>query len=277
MQVTGLYIYPVKGLRAVELAEAEVTPRGLRHDRRWMLVDSGGRFITQREQPKLATLAAHITPAGLRITGDGKSLDVSEPLAGAPRLSVKLWKQDIEGFAAAPEADAWFSDFLGLACHLVYQGDLPRAASEKYAAGAQVSYADGFPILVTVTESLDDLNAKMPAKLPMDRFRPNIVITGASAWAEDGWKRLRIGGLALDIVKPCTRCVVTTTDQQTGEKKPGNEPLNTLRHFRLLRTPDLTGVVFGQNAVPLAAGRIKTGDAVAVTATQAPPAFAKTA
>jgi uncharacterized protein YcbX len=276
VEVSALYIYPVKGLRAVELQEAEVTPRGLRHDRRWMLVDMDGKFITQREQPKLARLAASVTPAGLRIAGDGKSIDISEPLAAAPRLPVKLWKQDIEGYAVSSDADAWFSDYLGTACRLVFQGELPRAASEKYAANAQVSYADGFPILVTVTESLDDLNKKMPAPLPMDRFRPNIVVTGAGAWAEDGWKRLRVGDITLDIVKPCTRCVVTTTDQHTGEKQ-GNEPLNTLKTFRLLRTPDLTGVVFGQNAVPLSGGTIKKGDIVEVTATQAPPAFAKMA
>ncbi|MEZ0261500.1 MAG: MOSC domain-containing protein [Alphaproteobacteria bacterium] len=276
MQVSALYIYPVKGLRAVELQEAEVTPRGLRHDRRWMLVDMDGKFITQREQPKLATLSAHVTPAGLRIAGSGKSIDISEPLANAPRLPVKLWKQDIEGFAASGEADAWFSDYLSLPCRLVYQGDLPRAASEKYAANAQVSYADGFPILVTVTESLGDLNVKMPAALPMDRFRPNIVVTGAGAWAEDSWKKIKVGDITLDIVKPCTRCVVTTTDQLTGEKQ-SNEPLNTLKTFRLLRTPDLTGVVFGQNAVPMHAGIVKKGDIVTVAATQAPPAFAKLA
>lgn len=276
MEISALYIYPVKGLRTVALQEAEVTPRGLRHDRRWMLVDADGKFITQREQPKLAALSAGITPAGLRITGDGKSIDISEPLAGAPRLPVKLWKQDIEGYAATGEADAWFSDYLGLSCRLVFQGDLPRAAAEKYAPGAEVSYADGFPVLVTVTESLDDLNAKMPAPLPMDRFRPNIVVTGASAWAEDGWKKLRAGEVMFDIVKPCTRCVVTTTDQQTGERA-SNEPLNTLKTFRLLRTPDLTGVVFGQNAVPLCGGIVKKGDIVTVVATQAPPAFVKIA
>lgn len=276
MEISALYIYPVKGLRAVALQEAEVTPRGLRHDRRWMLVDAGGKFITQREQPKLAALSAGITPAGLRITGGGKSIDISEPLAGAPRLPVKLWKQDIEGYAASGEADAWFSDYLGLSCRLVFQGELPRAASEKYAPGAEVSYADGFPVLVTVTESLDDLNAQMPAPLAMDRFRPNIVVTGASAWAEDGWKKLRAGDVMFDIVKPCTRCVVTTTDQQTGEKA-SNEPLNTLKTFRLLRTPDLTGVVFGQNAVPLCGGIVKKGDIVTVVATQAPPAFVKIA
>lgn len=276
MEISALYIYPVKGLRAVALQEAEVTPRGLRHDRRWMLVDAGGKFITQREQPKLAALSAGITPAGLRITGDGKSIDIYEPLADALRLPVKLWKQDIEGYAATGEADAWFSDYLGLSCRLVFQGELPRAAAEKYAPGAEVSYADGFPVLVTVTESLDDLNAQMPAPLPMDRFRPNIVVSGASAWAEDGWKKLRAGDVMFDIVKPCTRCVVTTTDQQTGEKA-SNEPLNTLKTFRLLRTPDLTGVVFGQNAVPLSGGIVKKGDIVTVVATQAPPAFVKIA
>ncbi len=276
MKVSGLYIYPVKGLRAVELGDAEVTPRGLAHDRRWMLVDAAGKFITQREQPKLATLAATVTDKGLRITGNGKTLDIAEPADGALKLPVTLWKQDIEGYAAAPEADAWFSDFLGMPCRLVWQGGLPRAASEQYAPGAEVSYADGFPILLTVTESLADLNVRMGIELPMDRFRPNIAVTGAGAWDEDSWKQVKIGGVTIDIVKPCTRCIVTTTDQHTGEKT-SNEPLNTLKTFRLLRTPALTGVVFGQNAVPAGAGRVKLGDMVEVMATQAPPAFAKTA
>ncbi|TAL39546.1 MAG: MOSC domain-containing protein [Alphaproteobacteria bacterium] len=272
MKVESLHIYPVKGLRAVGLDAAAVEPRGLAHDRRWMLVDATGKFITQREQPKLATLKADVTDGSLRLSGEHGSITVPQPGAGAERLPVILWKQNIEGYVAAPEASAWFSDFLGTPCRLVWQGDLPRPTSEQYAPGHQASYADGFPLLVTVTASLDDLNRRMPQALPMNRFRPNIVISGAAPWAEDGWKKIRIGAVTLDIVKPCTRCVVTTTDQQTGAKD-GNEPLNTLKTFRLLRQPGLTGVVFGQNAVPVVTGTVKVGDAVEVLETQTPPVF----
>ncbi|MEZ0226887.1 MAG: MOSC domain-containing protein [Alphaproteobacteria bacterium] len=271
MKVESLHIYPVKGLRAIDLSQSALEPRGLTHDRRWMLVDAAGKFITQREQPKLATLGAEVTDRGLRISNDSGSITIARP-APSERLPVVLWKQSLEGHPATADADQWFSDFLGLPCRLVYQGDLPRPASEQYAPGASVSYADGFPLLVTVTASLDDLNKRMPQPLPMNRFRPNIVISGAPAWAEDGWKKIRIGAVTLDIVKPCTRCVVTTTDQQTGAKD-SNEPLNTLKTFRLLRQPGLTGVVFGQNAVPAVTGTVKVGDAVEVIETQAPPAF----
>lgn len=273
MKVESLHIYPVKGLRAVDLDAATVEPRGLAHDRRWMLVDAAGKFITQREQPKLATLKADVTDGGLRLSGEHGSITVPQPDSGAERLPVILWKQNIEGYVAAPEANAWLSGFLGAPCRLVWQGDLPRATSEQYAPGGTVSYADGFPLLITVAASLGDLNRRMPQPLPMNRFRPNIVVAGAAPWAEDGWKKIRIGAVTLDIVKPCTRCVVTTTDQYTGEKD-SNEPLNTLKTFRLLRQPGLTGVVFGQNAVPAVTGTVKVGDAVDILDTRTPPVFA---
>ena len=273
MKVESLHIYPVKGLRAVDLNAGMLEPRGFAYDRRWMLVDENGRFLTQREQPKLATLGAEVTAEGLRISNGADSIVIAKPAADALRLPVTLWKQPIEGYLAARDAQAWFAAFLGIPCRLVYQGDLPRAASTQYAAeGTQVSYADGFPLLVTVTASLGDLNKRMQKSLPMNRFRPNLVISGAAAWAEDSWKKIRVGSIVLDIVKPCLRCVVTTTDQQTGAKE-NNEPLATLKDFRLLRQPGLTGVVFGQNAVPAGSGSIKTGDAVEVLETQTPPPF----
>jgi uncharacterized protein YcbX len=239
-----------------------------------MLVDDSGKFLTQREHPKLATLSAEVTGHGVRISGAGEPIVVPKPGKDAERLPVTLWKQPIEGYAVWSEAQEWFTRFLGVPCKLVYQGDLPRAASTQYAAeGTLVSYADGFPLLIALTSSLEDLNRRMPKALPMNRFRPNIVISGAPAWAEDGWKKIRIAGVTLDIVKPCLRCVVTTTDQQTGAKED-NEPLNTLKSFRMLRQPGLTGVVFGQNAVPATLGTIALGDKVEVLETQAPPAFA---
>jgi uncharacterized protein YcbX len=274
MHVASLHIYPVKGCRAVDLTEAAVERRGLAHDRRWMIVDEAGKFVTQREQPKLAAVAAAIRGNALVLSRDGGEITVATPAPDAPRLPVQLWKQQIEGHSASEEANAWLSDYLGIRCRLVYQGELPRGVSPQYAPeGTMASYADGFPLLITVTASLDDLNKRMRASLPMNRFRPNIVVEGAPAWSEDGWKKLRIGALDIDISKPCTRCVVTTTDQQTGAKG-SNEPLATLKTFRLLRTPALTGVVFGQNAVPLAEGGIKTGDTVHILESRTPPAFA---
>ncbi len=273
MIVASLHIYPVKGCRAVDLTEAALEQRGLAHDRRWMIVDANGKFITQREQPKLATIRAEIEAGELVLSHAGGDICVKPPSPDAPRLPVTLWKQQIEGYAAGEVSDKWLSDFLGLPCRLVWQGDLPRAVSTQYAPeGSMTGYADGFPLLVTTTASLDDLNRRLPAPLPMNRFRPNIVIEGAQAWEEDGWKKIRIGSTDIDISKPCTRCVVTTTDQQTGAKE-SNEPLKTLKDFRLLRTPALTGVVFGQNATPLGREILKTGDNVAILESQTPPAF----
>lgn len=275
MRVASLHIYPVKGCRAIDLTEAAVERRGLAHDRRWMIVDETGKFITQREQPKLATIMAGVKDGVLALYATDTSLTVAVPSPDAPRVPVTLWKQQIEGHAACADADHWLSDYLGIKCRLVYQGDLPRGVSPQYAPeGTMASYADGFPLLITLTASLDDLNKRMPTALPMNRFRPNIVIEGAPAWSEDSWKKLRIGNIDIDISKPCTRCVVTTTDQRTGAKENGNEPLGTLKTFRLLRTPALTGVVFGQNAVPLAEGTIKIGDTVQILESQTPPVFA---
>ncbi len=273
MKVESLHIYPVKGLRAVDLEHSLVEPRGLSFDRRWMLVDEQGKFISQREHPKLATLNAEIVENGVYISGPTGNISIAAPANDAPRLPATLWKQPVEGYLADQRAQDWFSNFLGVTCSLVYQGGLPRQVSTQYAAeGVHASYADGFPILLANAASLDDLNRRMPKPLPMNRFRPNIVISGSAPWAEDSWKKLRIGSLVVDIVKPCLRCVVTTTDQQTGEKD-NNEPLNTLKNFRLLRQPGLIGVVFGQNAIPVASGVVARGDAVEVLETQAAPAF----
>jgi len=274
MKVASLHIYPVKGCRALDLLDAAVERRGLAHDRRWMIVDEHGKFITQREQPKLATITTVVRNGVLALYTPHTTLTVNVPEPDAPRLPVTLWKQQIEGFSAGEDAGIWLSDYLGVSCRLVYQGDLPRGVSPQYAPeGTLTSYADGFPLLITVTASLDDLNKRMPAPLPMNRFRPNIVIEGAPAWSEDCWKKLRIGNIDIDISKPCTRCVVTTTDQRSGAKE-SNEPLKTLKEFRLLRTPALTGVVFGQNAVPLSEGTIKVGDSVQILESQTPPVFA---
>lgn len=272
MRVASLHLYPVKALKGVDVAEAFVEERGLAHDRRWMIVDAAGRFISQREHPELATVTATLAPGGLRLAHGGDEIIVPlPPLSPAP-LPVTLWKQSIEGYPTAPEADAWLGKVIGAPCRLVYQGDLRRPVAPQF-GGGEASYADGFPLLVTLTESLDDLNKRMGMPLPMDRFRPNIVIEGAPSWAEDGWKTLRIGDAVIEFVKPCTRCVVTTTDQRTGERR-GNEPLNTLKSFRFLRTPGVTGVAFGQNALVRAAGWIRIGAPMDILATQAPPAFA---
>lgn len=271
MRIESLHIYPVKGLQGCDVKKAAVESRGLSHDRRWMIVDAQGKFLTQRECPVFAMIKAEITNNGLRLSCGGNVLDVAMP--AAPAISVQVWKSGVTAFPAASEVNAWISAIAGRACRLVFQGAETRAVSQTYGLpGDEVSFADGFPILITHTASLDDLNNKMAKPLPMDRFRPNIVINGGDAWDEDAWKILKIGDVIIEAAKPCTRCVVTTLDQSTG-KKDSDEPLASLKKFRLLRKPELTGIVFGQNAIPRALGGIEVGMAVEIVARQDAPVF----
>lgn len=265
MVIESLYVYPVKGVRGVALRSSVLELRGLAHDRRWMVVDEQGNFLSQREVPLLARLTAAVTAVGLRVDDGRTAIEIARPGVGAERVPVTLWKQALEGYLASPDAHAWFSHALGRPCRLVYQGDLPRQVSRAWAPdNTHTSYADGFPLLMTNTASLDDLNRRLKIALPMNRFRPSIVVGGASPWAEDGWKQLSLAGIPVAIVKPCLRCIVTTTDQTTGHRD-GDEPLATLKTFRQLRRPGLNGVAFGQNAIPQAEGVLSVGDQVELT------------
>lgn len=275
MRVLSLAIYPVKACRGTALREAVVEPRGFENDRRWMIVDAQGRFLSQRELPRLAALAARAEAGRLELRDErGESLSVPVPPPSTPRAPVVLWGKGLEGHAAGPEADAWLTRRLGAPCRLVYQGDLPHEADPRFApAGTQTRYTDGYPLLVTTAASLEDLNRRLSAPIPMDRFRPNIVVEGAPPWGEDAWRRLRVGPVELSLVKPCARCAVTTVDQQTG-RKTGVEPLKTLASFRTMRAPGINGAIFGQNGVPLGTGAIRVGDPVEVLETGPAPAFA---
>ncbi|MCE9507620.1 MAG: MOSC domain-containing protein [Alphaproteobacteria bacterium] len=274
MQVKSLHIYPVKAMQAIDMIEAPVETRGLSHDRRWMLVDANGRFISQREQPKLAQVKVRLSPAGLFLSApEQPEIFIATPDTNSAPLPVTIWKDNVQAYPAAGEAQRWCSDFLGIPCRLVYQGDGPRAVSPAWGKpGDENSFADSAPLLITTTASLAGLNRRMGKTIPMDRFRPNIVIDCDEAWAEDIWHTIRIGGVELELIKPCTRCAVTTTDQETGAR-PDNEPLATLKTFRLIRQPHLTGVVFGQNAVARKTGMIKAGDTVEILSTRPAPDY----
>lgn len=273
MRIKSLHIYPIKSTRAVDADTMAVEARGLAGDRRWMLVDADGKFITQRDYPQLARIQAEITASGLSISADGNPpLALAAPVNGE-QVNVKVWKHEGRAYAAPDEASAWFSHFLGIECRLVWQGDIPRPTSAEWSQqGDEVSFADGYPILVTTTASLADLNRRMDAPVPMDRFRPNIVIECDEPWAEDTWRVLKIGDVELELVKPCARCVVTTTDQATGEKN-SRDPLKTLTQFRLASGDKIKGAIFGQNAIPRKTGTIHVGDMVEVLSVQAAPAF----
>ncbi|WP_062786273.1 MOSC domain-containing protein [Novosphingobium capsulatum] len=262
MQLAAIHRYPVKSLGGEALERATITAQGVAGDRRWMVVNPQGRFLTRRELPAMALLRAvpHADGGVTLHHAAAPSVKVAVPTT-AERRAVKVWGDSLAATPAGAEADAWLSARLGQPVHLVHMGDdVIRPVDPRYGQpGDAVGFADGFPLLVTTQESLDALNAQLPAPITMARFRPNLVITGApAAFAEEGWNSLRIGALTLRLVKPCTRCVITTQDPETGESHD-REPLATLRRMGRLwqRQP-----VFGMNAIPDGAADLAVGDGV---------------
>ncbi len=259
VRLGGLYVYPIKSAGVISLESWEVDERGLRHDRRWMLVDEAGRLMSQRRYPRMALIGVRIEPDHLVVEApEMPPLEVPlQPPDDEPRLA-RVWSDLVEVVRVGDEADRWFGGFLGVRCRLVYLPDESiRPVDPAYAmAGDRVGLADGFPFLLTSGASLDDLNARLESPIPMNRFRPNLVVQGSEAFAEDGWRRVRIGSITLRVVKPCARCVITTVDQRTATT--GKEPLRTLARFR--RATE--GVLFGQNLIHDDRGALRVGDPV---------------
>lgn len=268
MHLTSIHRYPVKSCRGEALESAVVEPWGLAGDRRWMLVDAGGRAVTAREANALVLLTPELTPTGLRLTGPGlPALDVPTP-DPSHQTPVAIFDDRLTAAAAGPEADAWFSQALDRPVRLVHLDDPRRRPTDpRFSdAGDRVSLADGYPLLVATEESLAALNdvvlgasATGREPLPMARFRPNVVVAGADAWTEDDWRRIRIGEATFRAVKGCARCVLTTIDPETGVRE--KEPIASLARIR--RWDGKTW--FGVNIVPDSPGAtIRVGDEVAV-------------
>lgn len=259
VRLTGLNIYPIKSAGGIPLSESELDEFGLRYDRRWMVVDEFGTFLSQRSHPRMALVTTSIGTGTLRV--EAPDMPVLEtPLDPAPTVAtrVRVWKDGCAATWLGEKAARWFSEFLGTPCNLVHMADdTLRPADGKYApAGTRVSFADAFPFLLISEESLADLNRRLTHPLPMNRFRPNLVVAGAAPYEEDRWDRIEIGGLAFRIVKPCARCVITTTDQTTAQR--GKEPLRTLGRYRKVWGK----VMFGQNAVHEGTGLLRIGESV---------------
>ena len=249
--VAVLRIYPVKSCRGVELSTALVTERGLLHDREWMIVDGAGRFISQREAPRLALIVPVLSNTGLELHAPGRKA-LSLPLAGpGPLRPVTVWNDSIAAIDQGDAAAAWVTAWLEAEARLVrFDPRLRRECNRAYAGetGAHTAFADAYPLLVLSEASLADLNRRLESPLPVDRFRPNIVLAGIDAYDEDHIETITLDGIALRLVKACTRCVITTTDQQTAKRGP--EPLATLASYRM--NSALGGVAFGVNAIILA-------------------------
>ena len=260
--VSQVFRYPVKSLRGHALDAAAIGARGIEGDRRWMIVDETGRFLTRRELPELALFDVQPREDGLLILHPERgTCCVATPGEDAVVIEARVWRDGVRARLADRAAGAFLSGALGRAVRLVHQhGASVRRVDPTYARdGDHVSLADGFPLLVTTTASLSALNDRLPVAIGMDRFRPNLVIGGAEAWGEDRWRRIRIGGVALRIAKPCSRCVITTQHPLTGRREHGDDPLSTLRAMGRMTSG---GIMFGQNAIPDRAGAIRLGDAV---------------
>jgi uncharacterized protein YcbX len=260
LRVSELNVYPVKGCRGSSLREARVGARGIVGDRSYMLVDDDGSFITQRSHPRMALIEPRFAESSLSLAAPGRDTLSIPVLAHAEHRMVTVWRDSCQAVDQGDAAAEWATSFLGTHCRLVRMAeDFVRLVDREYAVSErdEVGFADGYPFLLTTEESLADLNARMATPLPMNRFRPSIVISGAEPFAEDRWRRVRIGAITFAVVKPCARCVVTTTDQSTAER--GREPLRTLATYRKVQG---RGVMFGQNLIHGSTGVIRVGDAV---------------
>ena len=276
MNLSEINVYPIKSLGGISLSNSIVENRGLKYDRRWMLVDEKNKFLTQREFPKMATVGIEIAKKGLIVSSNGKSLEVPFEIETDEAKVVKVWSSRCRAKIYEKPINDWFSDVLQTSCKLAL---MPEEAARRvnyfYAVHKDdaVSFADGYPILIANEESLNDLNSRLKMPVPMNRFRPNLVFTGADAFAEDGWKQISIGGAIFHVVKPCGRCVMTTIDQTSGEKQ-GTEPLKTLASYRIPKRSIKKKILFGQNMIAENVGEIiRVGDKIEVIETKNKPVF----
>ena len=260
--VSSLIYYPIKACRGFEVESADVERMGLQHDRRMMVVTPDGGFLTQREFPRLALVTPTLKDGTLELSAPHyDSIQLGIQTTGAP-MPVKVWSSEgVQAIDQGQEAASWFSDWLGIEVRLVHISDgYIRRLNPQYAVSADdhTGFADGFPILLASEEGLQDLNSRLETPVPMNRFRPNLVVKGCAPFAEDTWNRIQVGDVALAVVKPCARCVVTTIDKNTLETS--KEPLKTLGKYRKHKL----GAIFGQNAIPLNEGTLQKGMKVEV-------------
>jgi uncharacterized protein YcbX len=273
MRVGALWVYPVKSCRGLAVEQSEVTPKGLSGDREWMIVDEAGRFLTQRTHPKMTQIGVSLEADHLILSdARGQFEPIAIPLlASGCEREVQMWQTQTLALDQGDTVADWLTCMLDRACRLVRQSsDHPRSTDPTYAPGGTVSFADGYPLLLTTTASLADLNRRIQASDPkadpvsMRQFRPNIVVEldDDLAFEEDDWQALKVRDVTFDCVKPCDRCIVTTTDQDSGDRHTDQEPLRTLATFRRFNNK----LMFGENLVPRSLGSLRRGDLIEVLA-----------
>lgn len=273
LHITALHTYPIKSCGRLSHTALDFDARGPVWDRRWMVVEPDGMFVTQRELPRLALIQPTFEGDQMRLTAPGMT-ELYIPLVHepAPTRTVEVWQSRCEAWDEGSEAAAWFSDFLKVDLQLVrIADDFQRVIDTEYSRRSprplvHIGFADGYPVLIVSEESLAELKRRMSergaAPVPMSRFRPNIVVAGGAAFVEDQWHTVQIGDMLLDVVKPCARCAIPTVDQQTGNIPDVKEPTATLNTFRKQDGK----VMFAQNAIHREAGTLRVGDVVTVVA-----------
>jgi len=259
--LSAITLYPVKSLAGISVNSWPVTKTGLQYDRKWMLIDDGGQFLSQRKLPRMALIKTALTDSHLILSASGmENLPLSLTPTDGDIINSTIWDDQCEARSVSPEADQWLSSFLNQDCRLVYQPDeMIRHVDPDYGRHTDnVAFSDGFPFLIISENSLVSLNQEMQLNLPMTRFRPNLVISGCPGYAEDSWREISIGTIDFRLPKPCARCAIPTIDPETAET--GKEPLRTLNRIRKWQN----NVYFGQNALHNQCGTLTVGDIVQV-------------
>jgi uncharacterized protein YcbX len=260
--LSAIYIYPIKSLGGISLNDSGVTERGLKYDRRWLLVDENGKFITQRIYPQMTLIDVELDKESLRFKHKKNNgyfnIDINS--RSKNYVEVIIWNDKVVAETVSENANQWFSEMLKIKCSLVYMPERTnRFVDKTYASNNEiVSFADAYPFLIIGQESLKDLNNRLDIKLPINRFRPNFVFTGGKPFDEDKWKSFSINDIIFYPVKPCSRCVITTINHETAEKS--EEPLKTLAGYRTVNNK----VMFGQNLLHNKCGSVKIGDELKV-------------
>jgi len=289
IKISSIHIYPIKSTAGIKLTHTKVEAMGLAFDRRFVVSDSSGQFITARTEPTLCLVKTHLTEQGITLSATKMAtLTLSYEEFSEQYQNVTVWGDDIAGQLCSKAANAWFSEYLQRPCQLLFFGSKsyrekkPTTLDVEHDNTRKLAFADGYPLLLISQASLDDLNLRLTSNsignnqqqgVSMTQFRPNIVIDNCLPYAEDGWQHIRIGDVEFKVSKPCERCVFTTINPQNAEKNLEQQPLRTLKSFRQTSNGE---VLFGQNLIPLNSGQIKAGDKLTVLSKQKPPIFNNT-